>query len=78
MEKASAKIRAKGVADDDEDYDLRVYAERLPVRTVLGKPEPCPRLKPGVERPASLSLFTEGRPLDEALREAHAKAYSGG
>jgi len=78
IEKASAKIRAKGVADDDEDYDLPVYAERLPVRTVLGAPEPCPRLKPGVERPASLSLFAQGRPLDEALREAHAQAYPTG
>lgn len=76
IERASAKIRAKGVADDEEDYDLPVYAERLPVRTVLGRPEPCPRLKQGVGRPASLSLFTEGRPLDEALREAHAEAYS--
>ncbi len=78
IEKASAKIRAKGVADDEEDYDLPVYAERLPVRTVLGKPEPCPRLKQGVGRPASLALFAEGRPLDEALREAHAQAYPTG
>ena len=78
IERASAKIRAKGVADDEEDYDLPVYAERLPVRTVLGRPEPCPRLKQGVGRPASLSLFAEGRPLDEALREAHAEAYSDG
>jgi hypothetical protein len=38
IEKASAKIRAKGVADDDEDYLLPIYAERLPVHTVLGAP----------------------------------------
>lgn len=41
----------KGVADDDEDYELPVYAERIPVRTVLGAPQPCPRLLGGVERP---------------------------
>ena len=28
IEEASAKIRALGVVDDDEDYDLPVYAER--------------------------------------------------
>ena len=32
IERASAKVRAKGVADDEEDYALPVYAERLPVR----------------------------------------------
>ena len=61
IEEASAKIRAKGVGDDEEDYALPIYAERIPVRTVLGAPEPCPRLLDGVERPASLQrLF--GRP----------------
>ena len=77
IEKASAKVRAKGVADDEEDYDLPIYAERLPVLTTLGAPEPCPRLKPGVGRPESLGLYSAGRALDEALRQAHAKAYPG-
>lgn len=75
IDKASAKIRAKGVVDDDEDYDLPIHAERLPVLTVIGKPEPCPRTMPGVERPASLAPYTEGRPLEEALREAYLHAY---
>jgi nitroimidazol reductase NimA-like FMN-containing flavoprotein (pyridoxamine 5'-phosphate oxidase superfamily) len=44
IEEASAKIRAKGVGDDEEDYALPIYAERIPVRTVLGAPEPCLRL----------------------------------
>jgi nitroimidazol reductase NimA-like FMN-containing flavoprotein (pyridoxamine 5'-phosphate oxidase superfamily) len=71
IEQASAKIRAKGVADDEEDYELPIYAERIPVRTVLGAPEPCPRLREGVERPASLQGYREGRLLAEALEEAH-------
>jgi len=75
IERASAKIRSKGVADDEEDYRLPVYAERLPVRTVIGKPEPCPRLLPGVERPDNLAGYREGRPLEEALLEAHRAAY---
>ena len=78
IEQASAKIRAKGVADDDEDYELPVYAERIPVRTVLGEPEPCPRLLDGVERPASLAGYSEGRLFGDALRDAHFAHYAGG
>jgi nitroimidazol reductase NimA-like FMN-containing flavoprotein (pyridoxamine 5'-phosphate oxidase superfamily) len=76
IERASAKIRAKGVADDEEDCALPIYAERIPVRTVLGAPEPCPRLLPGVARPESLAGYHAGRLLEEALAEAHARAYA--
>lgn len=76
IERASAKIRAKGVADDDEDYELPIYAERLPVHTLIGAPEPCPRLMPGVQRPADLAAYRDGRPLEDALRETYAAAYA--
>lgn len=72
IERASAKIRAKGVADDDEDYELPIYAERLPVHTVIGEPEPCPRLMEGVTRPETLAGYRAGRALEEAVLEAHA------
>jgi nitroimidazol reductase NimA-like FMN-containing flavoprotein (pyridoxamine 5'-phosphate oxidase superfamily) len=75
IEQASAKIRTKGVADDDEDYALPVYAERIPVRTVIGAPEPCPRLLDGVKRPETLRAYSEGRLLDDALRETHLLHY---
>jgi len=75
IEEASAKVRTKGVADDDEDYALPIYAERIPVRTVIGAPEPCPRLLDGVKRPQSLRVYSEGRLLDDALREAHLLHY---
>jgi hypothetical protein len=78
IEEASAKIRAKGVADDDEDYELPIYAERIPVRTVIGAPEPCPRLLPGVERPASLQAYSEGRLLEDALTDAYFLQYPKG
>lgn len=78
IERASAKIRAKGVGDDEEDYALPIYAERLPVYTVLGAPEGCPRLLPGVERPRNLDGYRAGRRLDEALTEAHAIAFPPG
>jgi uncharacterized protein len=73
IEQASAKVRTKGVADDEEDYALPIYAERIPVRTVLGAPEPCPRLREGVERPATLQAYREGRLLNDALKETHAQ-----
>jgi nitroimidazol reductase NimA-like FMN-containing flavoprotein (pyridoxamine 5'-phosphate oxidase superfamily) len=75
IERASAKIRAKGVSDDDEDYELPVYAEKIPVHQVLGKAEACPRLLAGVNRPANLDGYRDGRPLEEALVEAHRAAY---
>jgi uncharacterized protein len=75
IERASAKIRAKGVADDEEDYRLPIYAERLPIRTVIGDPEPCPRLPAGVSRGADLSAYRSGRPLEEAVSEAHLHSY---
>ncbi|MFM1990742.1 MAG: hypothetical protein RJA99_3699 [Pseudomonadota bacterium] len=75
IEDASAKIRARGVVDDEEDYALPIHAERLPVRTVIGEPEPCARRLPGVARPATLSDYRAGERLEEALRSAHARAY---
>ncbi|WP_419898758.1 pyridoxamine 5'-phosphate oxidase family protein [Roseomonas sp. USHLN139] len=78
IDRASAKIRAKGVADDDEDYELPIYAERLPVRTILGPAEPCPRLMQAVARGADLAPYAPGRSLDEALTEAYALAYPRG
>lgn len=75
IEHASAKIRARGVADDDEDYGLPIYAERIPVTTVLGVPEPCPRLMEGVPRPSTLAGYEAGRPLQDALSEAYATTY---
>jgi len=70
IERASAKIRARGVVDEDEDYELPIYAERIPVTQVLGEPEPCPRLLNGVERPESLAIYRSTRLLQEVLTEA--------
>jgi len=75
IERASAKVRAKGVVDDDEDYALPIYAERIPLTLVCGDPEPCPRLLPGVGRPPELGLYAAGTPLERALLAAHRLAY---
>ncbi len=75
IERVSAKIRSKGVADDDDDYQLPIYAERIPLTLVCGTPEPCPRLLPGVIRPIGLEQYREGNSLEKAVLAAHGLAY---
>jgi nitroimidazol reductase NimA-like FMN-containing flavoprotein (pyridoxamine 5'-phosphate oxidase superfamily) len=77
IERASAKIRAKGVADDEEDYELPIYAERIPVDTVLGPPQPCARVLPSVERPSNLAGYRQGCRLEDAVTQAYEAAYPG-
>lgn len=77
IEEASAKIRARGVVDEEEDYALPIYAERIPVLTVFGEPEPCPRLLAGVERPQSLSGYSAGELLEVAVEKAYRRTYGG-
>ncbi len=81
IERASAKIRARGVVDEDEDYALPIYAERIPVSTVLGPPEPCPRMEASVARPSTLEGYAAGRSLEDAVSEAYtisAQAFRSG
>ncbi len=75
IEDASGKVRSKGVADDEEDYALPIYAARFPVTMVVGEAEPCPRLMEGVTRPDGLSAFQPGRRLDDALLENQIRLY---
>lgn len=67
IDEAVAKVRAKGVGDDEEDFALPIWAGVIPVTTVLGTVEPCHRLVPGVDRPETLSLFPGGGRLDDSL-----------
>ncbi|TXL72907.1 pyridoxamine 5'-phosphate oxidase family protein [Vineibacter terrae] len=73
IEDAVGKVRSKGVADEEEDYALPIYAARFPVRTVIGAVEPCSRLPAGVPRPDGLDGFTPDRRLDEIMLENHHK-----
>lgn len=77
IEEAAAKVRAKGVGDDEEDFALPIWAGVIPVTTVLGEAETCPRLVAGVERPGALSIFPEGGRLDAALEDGQ-RLYEGG
>ena len=46
LAEASVKIRTGPPGDDESDLASPVWAGVLPVRTVLGEPEPCPLLPP--------------------------------
>ncbi|MGO4870122.1 MAG: pyridoxamine 5'-phosphate oxidase family protein [Roseiarcus sp.] len=69
IDEASTKVRAAGASDDEEDYDLPIWAGVIPVRTLVGDAEPCARLRPDVARPDGLAAYRAGRELDEALVE---------
>ncbi len=51
LEEASAKMRTGDPKDDEEDYDLPVWAGILPLELVPGPPVPDSRLKPGIPVP---------------------------
>lgn len=54
LDEASVKVRAEGVSDEPEDYDLDVWAGVLPVAVTFGQPEPDPLLRPGIPLPAHI------------------------
>jgi len=57
IDEASAKLRAGGPNDDEDDYSLPVWAGVLPISTVIGKPEPCSRLPEGINEPEYLGAL---------------------
>ncbi len=48
---ASAKIRTGPPIDDDEDYDLNVWAGVVPIALECGEPVPDPKLNAGIAMP---------------------------
>ncbi|XVQ84191.1 pyridoxamine 5'-phosphate oxidase family protein [Microbispora siamensis] len=51
LEEASVKVRQGPPKDDEEDYDLPVWAGVLPLTVSWGAPEPDPRLASGIPVP---------------------------
>ncbi|MBV6644836.1 MAG: pyridoxamine 5'-phosphate oxidase family protein [Cyclobacteriaceae bacterium] len=49
IEEVSAKVRAEGVNDDEEDLTLTVWAGVLPLKLIKQTPIPEPNLAPGTE-----------------------------
>jgi uncharacterized protein len=77
IEDAAAKIRSTGAADEEADYDLPVWCAVLPLRTVLGEPEECPRQLPAITRvTGGAGDYVAGRRFDEVMLTSHRKAYA--
>jgi len=57
LSEASAKIRAGGPIDDEEDYALSVWAGHLPLALVPGAPVPDSRLPSGIAVPTELAEY---------------------
>jgi nitroimidazol reductase NimA-like FMN-containing flavoprotein (pyridoxamine 5'-phosphate oxidase superfamily) len=55
IEEVSAKVRTGGPKDDDEDYDLPIWAGVVPLQTKRLEPINDPLLKEGIKLPAYLS-----------------------
>ncbi len=51
LDECSAKVRTGPPKDDEEDYDLPVWAGVIPLVLQAGAPQPDPRLTPGLELP---------------------------
>jgi len=60
IEEYSAKVRGSEVDDEDDDYDLPVWAGAIPLRTAAGDPQPDQRLADDIEVPESVRRFVEG------------------
>ena len=51
LDEASAKVRDEGAHDDPGDETWPTWAGSIPVRMVLGTPEPDPFVTPGIDAP---------------------------
>ncbi|HKG14735.1 MAG TPA: pyridoxamine 5'-phosphate oxidase family protein [Pyrinomonadaceae bacterium] len=61
LEEASAKVRTGPPIDDEEDYELPVWAGVLPLRVNAGEPVSDPRLNEGTPAPRWLEEFDPAR-----------------
>lgn len=62
---ASAKIRTGPPVDDEEDYELPVWAGELPLRLATGEAVPDPRLRDGIELPQYIRDYRRPQVSDE-------------
>jgi len=67
IEEASAKIKAGGVIDRDDDLDLPIWAGVVPIEQRIGRIVPDPRLVVAPTPPPSLDLYRENAVLDQVL-----------
>lgn len=61
IEEASAKVRTGPPGDEQEDYELDVWAGVLPIRAAAGEPQPDPLMRPGIPIPDYVSTYGADR-----------------
>lgn len=61
IDTASAKVRVGPPGDDDEDYNLDVWAGVLPMRTVFGELDADSQLKDGITVPSYLNAYASSK-----------------
>lgn len=66
IDEAVAKVRAKGNVDEPEDLETPVWAGVIPLRTVIGKNEPCPHNSSDIH-PGGIEFYREGENLDQVI-----------
>lgn len=62
LDEASVKVRTGAPKDDEEDYDLDVWAGLLPVTTAIGPAEPDPLLRPDIAVPPHITALETALP----------------
>jgi len=62
IEEASAKVRTGPPVDEDDDYDLPIWAGVLPLRLVPGAPLPDPARRGDIPVPGSVAGYVADRP----------------
>ena len=58
LEEVSAKVRTGGPVDDEEDYELPIWAGVLPLPVTPGEPLPDARLKIGIAVPENVARYS--------------------
>ena len=59
IEQCSAKVSAGHPEDPEHEWDLPVWAGRVPLRRAAGAPEPSPDLRDGIEVPDYLRTWVD-------------------
>lgn len=67
IDEASAKIRAGGPLDIEDDYAADCWAGTIPIAQRLGAPIPDPIAPPRTEPALEIGHFAEGAALDQVL-----------
>src|SRR4051812_31900113 len=66
LSEASAKIRTGPPIDDDEDYELPVWAGELPLHLQAGQAVPDPKLRHGIEVPDDIRAYRRPQAPEES------------